>query len=207
MNTESRLSNYFTVISLRLKDFAWSFVLGLIIVFVLVLPTLLVTYNLLGLESILKTEIGSQVRNFFEGIDSISMTNSVVTFLFWGGIGLIVYALVSSFVRGTQRLGEELEASIQEYISAKNIDKNAIQKSIIVNSLIRLGILTALVIVSGMVIMVLLPVATIHWRSFVLTPDLKDLTTALGGSIILSIGIAALFMLVRAWRYRRLIMR
>lgn len=200
------IKSYFRNALLSPVDITYCAVMVLIVLGVALLPTFLSQYNLLGARDVLTTDIGSWFNTVLVRIDSLSFTNTVVTFLFWCIVGIFVYAIVNGLTHIVENVERERELFSNEYVHPLAASRHDMWREKIfvsVFSFFSLALLIALIAVN---IFVLLPTTTIHLRAVVASQtSLQDIFVATAAALLLWLGSCLCLVAYRLWRRHKLL--
>ena len=179
-------------------------VIGLL---VMLLPTMLSQYNLFGARGVLRSDIGEAFTKLLAKIDNFSFTDTVVTFLFWGVVGIFVYALVSAFTHVVEEAEEEYELMSEEYVHPSTMSRKNIWREKLVVGLLSFVSMLIFIAMVGAVLAVLLPIALIHLRAIIATgANLVDIAIALAAVVLLLIGACIVLVAFRLWQHRKILL-
>lgn len=178
---------------------------GLIVFFLASIPTLIGHFHLTQAQTLLVDKAGRGVGKALSVLDSFSFTNTVITFLFWGVIGIFIYGLSASLVKLWQASEEEKELASDDYIHPEGFSKKKFWKQIVEKEVFSAAVLVAELIVVC---------ATIFWA---LPSGVMRIEALFGGFAVTQLLllllwvaiISALFCLglviFKAWRYRHIL--
>ncbi len=197
--------NYWDTVRPSGIDIAYCAVVVLVGLFVIMLPTVFDTYNLLGAREILESGFGDFVGKILASIDKLSFTNSVVTFMFWGVVGMVVYALVSSLLRALQRAESERELASDEYVHPAVFSRATFWREELIESAVTFASFVLFGVVTIVVLLQLLPTTTIHLRSVVATSGTEDIVPALAATALLFVGTCLVMLAYKLWRHRKVL--
>lgn len=113
-----------------LPDQTWFIMYGVITLCITVaynIPAILFATGLSSDKSGLLYDINRTTQNFVNGLDGLQYTAFVVTFIFWGAIGLLMFLIIQVILRSTTELYKEkvfitkyahpVSYSLKDYIS------------------------------------------------------------------------------------------
>lgn len=199
------VQNYWATIRPSGIDIAYCAAVMWLALFVVMLPTMFETYNLVGARRMLETGIGNFVGTVLASVDQWSFTNSIVTFMFWGMIGMVVYAFVSSLIRAMQKAEEERELASDEYVHPADFSRTKFWLEELLESAITFLTFVVFVLVSTFVLLQLLPTVTVHLRSLITSTDNSELLPVVASIALLFIGACIIMLTYKLWRHRQIL--
>lgn len=165
-------------------------------------PTILDTYDLLGAREILGSGFGNFIGKVLASIDRLSFTNNVVTFMLWGVVGMVVYGLVSSLLRALQRAETERELASDEYVHPAAFSRAMFWREELVKSAVTFASFVLFGVATATVLFQLLPTTTIHLRSVVATSGGEDIVAAVAATVLLFVSVCLVLFTYKLWRHR-----
>ncbi len=187
-------------------DAAYVAVVVLIVLGVALLPTILAQYNLLGARDMLATDIGSWFNRVLMRIDSLSFTDTVVTFLFWCIVGIFVYAIVNGLTHIVENVERERELFSNEYVHPLDASRKEMWREKIFVSVFSFFSLAIFIGLVAVIIFVLLPTTTLHLRAVVASQaSVQDIFVATAAALLLWLGSCLGLFSYRLWRRHKLL--
>lgn len=199
------VQNYWATIRPSGIDVAYCAVAVVLGLFVAMLPTMFDTYNLFGAREMLESGFGNFIGNILASIDGLTFTNSVVTFMFWSVVGLVVYGLVSSLLRALQRAELERELATDVYVHPAAFTRAKFWREELVESATTLVSFMLFGLVMAFVLLQLLPTATVHLRSLMTSAGSDDAWPVVASSVLLFAGVCLAMLTYKLWRHRNVL--
>ena len=139
-------------------------------------------------------------------LDGFEFTNSIVTFMFWGFIGLVSYTGVNMVLAMSREVSYEHELTSDDYVRPSRKTKRDIVMAEFASAAI-LG-LTALtlMLVAAAVAFVILPALIINVRAATLDLSFENILAAFTAILLLVAGIGALLVGGRLLIHRQLLL-
>ncbi len=200
------VQDYWDTVRLSWIDIVYCATIALLILLVLLLPTILDTYNLLGADEALQSGLGNAINTVLIGIDRLSFTNSVVTFMFWGVVGMIVYGFVSSLLRTLQKAELERELVSDDYVHPAAFTRTKFLREELVTSATTFVTFLLFVIVTSVLVLQLLPTTTLHLRSLMTSTGGSDIWSAFAATILLIATSCLALLTYKLWRQRKVLL-
>lgn len=195
---------YFAMIRPNGMDIVYSIIITVIVLGVAVMPTIFDKYNTFGAREVLASDAGGAIGRFLLRIDGLSFTNSVVTFMLWGAIGIVIYGLVSAFVRALARVEQSHELASEKYVHPTSFSRASFWREELLMSASGVLTLVVLGVVIMFIVLKLLPVAVIHVRSLI-TSGGHGIWPAVASIVLLVIVVAVAILSYRLWRHRKIL--
>lgn len=205
MIQKDRVGDYFECVKPSRFELIAAVGIGLLSFFVISIPTLIRHLKLTHAQTILLDNIGHEVEKGLSKLDSLSFTNTVVTFLFWGIVGILIYGITTALVKLWQAGEENKELISEEYVHPEGFSKRHFWRQIVEKELFSAAILTAELIVISATIFWVFPFALVHIGSlFSGIAVSRLLFTAL--SLVIVGGVFCFGLIIfKAWRYRHIL--
>lgn len=199
------LQNYWDTVRPSGIDIAYCAVVVLAGLYMIMLPTMFDTYNLFSARKMLESEFGKILEATLASIDRLSFTNTIVTFMFWGIVGMIVYALVSSVFRALQRAEMERELASDDYVHPADFSKAKFWREELLESAITFCSFVLFGLVTAVLLLQLLPTATVHLRYLLNSADNLGLLPAIASIVLLFIGACLTMVSFKLWWHRHVL--
>jgi hypothetical protein len=152
------------------------------------------------------SDAGSALGKLLLRVDQLSFTNSVVTFMLWGVVGIVVYGLVSSLLRALAKVELGHELASEKYVHPETFSRAKFwREELLISATSALG-LVLLVAMTVLVVFTILPTATIHLRSLI-TSGGEGIWPAVASTVLLIIAMAIVIFTYKLWRYRKVMFR
>lgn len=196
------IKNYWDIVRPGGIDVAYSVAITALILFVLGMPTILDKYNTFGAREVLASDTGSFVSRVLLRIDELSFTNNVVTFLLWGLVGMVVYALVSSLLRALAKAELERELASDTYVHPAAFSRTKFWREELLISATTMVTMAVLLAVCAFVFLTVLPSATVHLRSLITSNANASIWPTVASTILLIVGINLVITAYKLWRHR-----
>lgn len=195
------IQNYWAVARPNSIDIAYSVAATLLLVLVITAPTIFDKYNTFGARDVLASGLGGFIGDVLIRIDQVSFTKNAVTFLLWSTIGMIVYGFVSSLVRALSKAEFERELAGDDYIHPSTFSRTRFWREELFISATTVVTFMLLVAVIAFVTLMLLPGATVHLRSVVVSGS-QNIWAALSAVVLLMVGVVLMVLCYKLWRHR-----
>lgn len=185
-------------------------VLSAIICFAATMFVIIVAIADSSSASLVKQTVGSVLNDKMSSIlmwlDGFEFTNSIVTFMFWGFIGLVSYTGVNMVLAMSREVSYEHELTSDDYVRPSRKTKRDIVMAEFASAAI-LG-LTALMLllVAAAVAFVILPALIINVRAATLDLSFENILAAFTAILLLVAGIGALLVGGRLLIHRQLLL-
>lgn len=168
-------------------------------------PTIIRHLQLTQAQTLLLDKTEHAITSFLAVLDSFSFTNTVVTFLFWGFIGIIIYGLTTALVRLWQAGEEEKELISDEYVHPAGFSKKQFWRQIIEKEAFSAALLGGELIVLSAVIFWAFPFALMRVGAALGHASATEfLMISLWTAVLASLFSLGLLIL-KAWRYRHIL--
>lgn len=178
---------------------------GLISFFIIAVPTLIRHLKLTHAQTVLLDNIGHGVEKALSKLDSLSFTNTVVTFLFWGIVGIVIYGMTTALVKLWQAGEEDKELASEQYVHPQGFSRRQFWKQIVEKEIFSATILIAELIVLCATIFWAFPFGLMRVEAlFAGVGALQLLFVLLWTSVIASLFCFGL-TIFKAWRYRHIL--
>lgn len=205
MIQKDTVGDYFECSKLTAFEVFSSIGVGVIVFFLITIPTMIRHFELTQAQTVLLDKVGHNTQKILSRLDSLSFTNTVVTFLFWGLIGILIYGLTTALVRFWQAGEEDKELASDEYVHPTGFSRRRFWKQIIEKEVFSAAILTAELIVICAAIFWAFPFGLMRVQVLFNGFGIIELLLVLLWTVI----IAALFclglLIFKAWRYRHIL--
>lgn len=205
MIQKDTVGDYFKCSKLTISEVFASTGIALIAFFLAILPTLVRYFHLTHAQTLLLDNIKQGMEKVLTVLDSLSFTNTVVTFLFWGVVGIVVYGLTAALVRLWQAGEEDKELVSDEYVHPTGFSKRHFWRQIIEKEALSAVILAAGLIGIGAAIFWAFPSGIMHVQALLDSFSIVQLSFVVLWTAI----IAALFcletLILKSWRYRHIL--
>jgi len=205
MIQKDRVGDYFECVKPGNSELFAAAGVGILSFFIIAIPTLIRHLHLTHAQTLLLDNIGHWVEKVLSKLDSLSFTNTVVTFLFWGVVGILIYGLTTVLVKLWQAGEEEKELVSERYVHPEGFSKRQFWKQIIEKEIFSATVLSAELIVLCATIFWAFPFALMLVAALfdgVATPQLLFALLAVG--VIAAIFCFG-FTIFKAWRYRHIL--
>lgn len=199
------IQNYWETVRPSGIDFAYCATAVLLLLVVLLLPTIFDTYNLLGAGEMLESGLGNAFGKILVSIDQLSFTNSVVTFMLWSVVGMIVYGFVSSLLRALQKAELKRELMSDEYVHPADFSRAKFWREELIASATTFLTFVLFLAITAMVLLRLLPTTTVHLRSLITSNGSRDVWLAIAATTLLFIGVCLVMLTYKLWRHRNVL--
>jgi hypothetical protein len=145
-------------------DIGWAFAVTVLFAGVTVIFSIIDALDVYGAKRTLTLMIGDKLNTFLTWLDSLELTATVVTFVFWGFVGLIAYSIVNGLLKVRQEIDYEQELTSDEYVRPAARTKGDIVRGEI-SSNVAFG-LTGLIaiLMSGCFVILVLPMVALYSR-------------------------------------------
>ena len=205
MMQKDTLGDYFECSRLGKTEVLSTIGVALTVFFLVTIPTLIRHFHLTHAQTILLDNIGHHITKGLAVLDALSFTNTVVTFLFWGLVGIIIYGFTTVMVRLWQLSQEDKELASDEYIHPADFSRQAYWRQILEKEAFSTVLLAAELIVTCALLFWAFPFALLRLSAMLSAFSLLQLF-----HMVLWVAIiAALFclgrLMFRAWRYRHIL--
>lgn len=205
MIEKDMMGDYFECSKLTRFEVIMATSLGLVCFFIAAVPTILRHFHLTQAQTLLLDKIGREVGKLLSLLDSFSFTNTVVTFLFWGVVGIVIYGLTTALVRLWQAGEEEKELASDEYIHPNGFSRTHFWRQVIEKEAYSVAVLMAELIVICALVFWAFPSGLMRVDALLGNFGFTSVALFLLYSVIIS-GIFCLGLLVlKAWRYRHIL--
>lgn len=183
-------------------------VCALVTLFVLVaaiLPTLVTKYQLFTVENEVLARMAHWLTTVLVGIDNMEFSATIVTFLFWGFIGLITYGIIMGLVHFWQRAEEAGVVASDHFVHPAGFSRNHYWQTIALGEGVNIVVLLVLSVCLSLVAFVLLPATTVHIRALILNSSWSAAPQAVAAGLLLWVGTIVVALCFKAWRYRHVL--
>jgi hypothetical protein len=141
--------------------------------------------------------IGQQVSTkVTAGLDSLSrfqFTGTVVDFILWGGIGLIIYSALYAVIR-VIRTGEYWrDFDTQEFVHPRQFDRNVYWRQVTINTIVGFILLAVFVVIATLYVIVAIPASFAYARRFILKPGFDTAVDLLMSFIVAFVATTILY--------------
>lgn len=90
-------------------------------------------YGLTASDQLVRSSATGATQRGLRSLDSLSATNSIVTFLIWAGVGVICFAIVESIAAGIHEFRLEAELSSDRYVHPATFTKSKFWHSVLLD--------------------------------------------------------------------------
>jgi hypothetical protein len=127
---------------------------------------LLTYFGLQSSNAVLQEGAGAAVTRSLAHLDSLSLTDQVVTFMIWAGVGIFCYSVVQSIAKVYHEVEFDRELSSSHYVHPATFTKAKFWKQVIIDFAVLM--LTVLVVALMVYILLayVLPVTLAYCRAF-----------------------------------------
>lgn len=151
----------------------------------------------------LGASVNTSITNIFFYLDSFEMASSAVTFVFWAGVGLVLYMIVNSIYRISKEVNFEHDLSSDEYVRPVSKNRQDIVQDEILGAIVLLVCLGVLIIGLSLLVFSILPAAILNARAVALHPGVGNLVSVLAATTLLAVSIACVWLIVKAMMHRK----
>lgn len=181
-------------------------VLGLLAALLVVVASLTSSGSSYAVKESLGTSINQGITSIFYWLDSFAFADNAVTFLFWSGIGLLLYIVVSSGITLTQEVSYEHDLSSDEYVHPNAKSKKQIIVSGVVEAITFALCLLLLVGALALVVFAVLPALIVHGRTLALQPSFPHGLGFAAAIALLIVSLGAVWFAGKLCMHRQLIL-
>ena len=156
-----------------------------------------------AVKASLLTTVNSTVQSGLFWLDGFEVTNAVVTFMFWGFVGLVAYSSISLLFSISEEVKYERDLSTDEYVRPAQKTKGDIVRAELVDMAVRAigGVSFAATLV--LELFVLLPALNIQVKLAVLQPDLLAWIGVVAASVLYALGVGMVVIGARILIYHQ----
>jgi hypothetical protein len=205
MMQKNAVGDFFECSKLNVTEVLGATGAALVAFFLATTPILIEHYHLTQAQELLVHRLWHAVKNVLAKLDALSFTSTIVTFLFWGLVGIVIYGLTTSLVRLWQAGEEDKELASDDYVHPTGFSRQHYWKQIIEKEAFSAGLLTLELIVVSVTLFWAFPAALRGVGPLLSSFSFGQLAFTLLWVVVL----VALFCLCRlifkAWRYRHIL--
>lgn len=198
--------DYFETSHPSIAAVVYSQVVVAILCLVSVLPTIVTEVGLTGIKQFLASGFGHWLNQILQAIDKFQMTNTVVTFLFWGAVGMVVYGFVTALLRGIQTANLERELIGGEYVHPANFTKVRFWREEFLRSAIAIITFILFVILLVTVVAGVLPTVIVYLRALIVHPSSSQIVPLATSTLLLLLGNYLTLFSWRLWRCHKILL-
>ena len=173
-------------------DYTVCAIVGIILALLIVVASLTGTESSYAVKQTLGTSVNEKISNILYWLDSFEMANSVATFLFWGGVGFVLYIGVSAVIGMTKEVSYEQELGSDEYVHPATKSRKDIISAEITGAVLLGACFVLLLATMAIFLFLVLPALVVNARAFTLQPTMQN---ALSFSAALVVCIASLCLI------------
>ncbi len=180
-----------------------SFCITVVIVLLANSNRLLNYYGLHSSNEVIKTSAGGAINQALTVIDSISFTDTVVTFLIWAGVGVLCFATIEALGNAYQEFKLEQQVSSWRYIHPLTFTRIKFWRGVFLNTWTLAFSLALLGVVSVLFALFVVPLGLAYSRVFLLDISLANTLNIVLGLVVIYFGLVVLNIVVRCMLHRR----
>ncbi len=178
---------------------------AILVLMAALLPTFIAQHQLFTVENAVLSQMAHWLTKILVGIDSMKFSATIVTFLFWGLIGLVTYGVIMGFVRFWQHAEAVEEIVSEEFVHPAGFNAKHYWRTLALREGVNIAVILLTLFCASLVAFVLLPAATVHARTLVLEWSWPAVAQTAAAAILFWIGIVAVALCLRAWHYRHIL--
>ncbi|MBP9852860.1 MAG: hypothetical protein QG629_223 [Patescibacteria group bacterium] len=186
-------------------DFAYATIFSALLMVLGNLGTILDAYDVAGTRQFVQSQAGQNITGFLAKIDDFEFSKTVVLFLFWCFVGLIVYFIVQSILSANSKYSYQKEVGSGQYTHPESFDQKAYQQFLLRQRIVHFCSLMSLLVSFILAMSVLLPFANNHFENLVSEFSFGSLVLTILGLGLLSIGLLAIGIAFQAVRNREML--
>lgn len=199
------MGDYFACAKPNATELLGSIGAALIVFFLVAIPTIIENYHLTQAQEVLAHHVGRVVHGILASLDAFSFTSTLVTFLFWGIIGIFIYGFTTVLVHLWQAGEEDKEIISDEYVHPAGFSRTTFWKQIVEKEVFSAILLVAELIVIAALMFWAFPLALLRvaalFEAFSMTATLYVVLWA----VIISSLFCLVQLIFKAWRYRHIL--
>lgn len=193
-----------------LPSYLWPSKIEMVVLFILgcilgTFPGITQALDIYGAQaswSVVLASVSGVVGRLLTWLDSLKITATVVTFIIWVVIGLIVVCIIEAFISVTRQVAYEAEYSSGKFFHPGHFSRLSFWRHVAIQSLATIaitGLLLALVFLS---LVYILPIASTYASSFAFETGLNAPGYITLGLAVIFIDLFALDVCVRLFLHR-----
>jgi len=168
---------------------------------------LLERLGLINASSVVHQQVAQTVGTGLGRLDTFTITPTVVTFLVWGGAGLILFSIIQGLLRASGTVQFERDLSSDRYIHPAGFSRASYWRRVIENTVISFVLLALLVTGAVGYVVYITPVSIDYLQVFLLNISLHTLPDLLASILVACTGTLVLYCLLKLaiWHHRLVI--
>lgn len=178
-------------------------VVTLMVLVVVLLPTVIIKHQLFIVENAVLAQLAHGFTAVLVGIDSVKFSATIVTFLLWGLVGLITYGIIMGIIRFWQYTEMLKEMVSGEFVHPAGFSARRYWRTLALHEGVNIAVILLGLTCVLTVAFALLPAATVHARTLVLSWSWPVAAQAAAATVLLWAGALTVILCLKAWRYRR----
>ena len=182
-------------------DIGYAAIFAALLMFIGNLANILDAYDVAGSRQFLQSEIGQTITGFLSKIDDLQFSKSVVLFLFWAFVGLIVYTIVQTVISQKSSYEYKKEVGSGQYIHPESFDQAAYHALLKKQRIAQFCTITAFGVAVLVTLTGLLPKANALLEGFIQEFSISGLLGSLFGLALLTLGVTLIILTFRGVRF------
>lgn len=171
MKQKGNVINFHRIIPTT-AEFIGLLLLTVLVVFLGSTKTLINYYGLSSTDQLIQQSTSAAVSNGLSKLDAFSITDRLVTFLVWAGVGVLCFNIVQGISRLYHQLEEEEQVSSNRYIHPKTFARSAFWRGVAIDFIGTVSCLALLAAALYCLVGYVLPVSLTYTQTFLTGPSL-----------------------------------
>ncbi len=157
-------------------------------------------------KATLLSRLNGAVQSVLTWLDGFETTNAVVTFMFWGFVGLVAYGSVMVVAKISQEVRYESELSTDDYVHPARKTNRDIIVAELASTLVKAAVGIFLLVALAVLVFVVLPALIVQVRSAVLQPGLMAWLSALAATVLMAADTCLVTLVTRTLIHHQLLL-
>lgn len=187
-------------------DVVWTLLVGIFFSTIVVIASIIDALDTFGAKQTLIRLVSSKVDAGLSWLDGLEFTASIVTFVFWGLVGLVSYSFVSALIKLQDEITYEGELSSDDYVRPARKSKTDVMRAEFVGNTVTLSLAALVASSLGLFIFVMLPHVAIYAKSFGLQRSIGNLLYLSASVLLLWVTALASVWLCKLYIHRRVLL-
>lgn len=164
---------------------------------------LLTYFGLDSSNAVLREGAGAAVSQSLAHLDTLSLTDQVVTFLIWATVGIFCYSIVQSVAGVYHEVEFDRELSSSRYVHPATFTKAKFWKQVITDFVVLLATVIVIASLLYALLAYVLPIALAYCRAFIADMSLSSIGAVVIGLALLYVWLVLLDMCLRIVLHHR----